>query len=127
MTRPAILLAITVALAGCGAPGVKLVPVSGTVTLDGTPLAEGTVYFKTVATGSVEAFAVKAGQFAGNAEPGERRVEVTAYRTTPRPNDPMQGETQVSLVGANYNSASKLTATVSAAGPNAFTFDVKAK
>ncbi len=127
MSRSSILLATMLTLAGCGTPGVKLAPVSGTVTLDGAPLAEGTVYFKTVATGAIEAFAVKGGQFSGNAEPGERRVEVTAYRSTPRPNDPMKGVTQESLVGANDNTGSKLTATVSAEGPNAFTFNVKAK
>lgn len=127
MTRPFMLLAIAVALSGCGAPGVKLAPVSGTVTLDGAPLAEGTVYFKTVATGSVEAFPVKGGKFSGTAAPGDRRVEVTAYRTTPRPNDAMKGEIQESLIGAEYNTGSKLTATVLAEGPNTFTFEVKAK
>ena len=129
MTRSSILLAIAIAigLTGCGKPGVNLAQVSGTVDLDGAPLAEGTIYFKTVATGSIEALPIKDGKFSGQAEPGERRVEITAYRSTPRPNDPMKGEIQQSLIGSSYNTDSKLTAKVSPEGPNAFTFDVKAK
>ena len=127
MTRSSILLAIAIGLTGCGTAGVKHAPVSGTVNLDGAPLAEGMIYFKTVATGAIEALPIKDGKFSGNAEPGERRVEITAYRSTPRPNDPMKGEIQHSLIGSSYNTESKLTAKVNSDGPNTFTFDVKAK
>ena len=41
---------------GCGNPGPQFVPVSGTVTLDGEPLTEGFLYFKTVETGALERF-----------------------------------------------------------------------
>ncbi|WP_439630346.1 hypothetical protein [Gemmata sp.] len=127
MTRPLSYLLVAAALAGCGKPGVQLVPVSGTVDLDGAPLVEGTVYFKTVATGAIEAFAVKDGKFSGNAEFGARHVEVTAYRSKPLKDDPMKGEIQESLVGPAYNIDSKLTATVTAEGPNTFKFDVRGK
>jgi hypothetical protein len=38
-----VLLAAVFAVPGCGSSGPKLAPVSGTVTLDGTPLKSGTV------------------------------------------------------------------------------------
>lgn len=123
-----MLLAACVALSGCGAntrPEPKRFPVHGTVTLDEKPLAEGQVYFKTIATGAVDSIDIKDGKFTGTAEPGERRVEICAYQTIQAPsNDPMNTTTQKNLVAARYNVDSKLTAKVAPDGPNEFTFKV---
>ncbi|MBN9118913.1 MAG: hypothetical protein J0I06_07100 [Planctomycetes bacterium] len=123
----AALFLVLAALIGCGKSGPKLVPVSGTVTYDGQPLPEGTVYFKTAQTGAMDTLPVKDGKFEGSAEVGERRVEVTAYRTKVQDLNGMKGEIKESLVPARFNANSTLTATVKADGPNTFKFDVTSK
>jgi len=115
-------------LAGCGGSGPRLVPVSGTVTLDGQPLAEGQIYFKTVETGVVERFDIKDGEFTGNAQEGERRVEIGALGPKKfRDLNGMGGEVQDSLIPPRYNVESKLTATVTRDGPNKFEFKLMSK
>ena len=121
-----VLLCLMFVASGCAKPGPKLVPVSGSVTLDGRPLSEGTVYFKTIATGEIDALPVKEGQFAGKAAEGNRRVEVVAYRLIPVPGQ-MGGEVQESLVAKRFNFESTLTAEVTAGGPNTFVFAVMGK
>ena len=122
------LLLALLALNGCGQPGKpKTASVSGTVTFDGQPLTEGTVYFKTVATGSLDALAVKDGKFEGAAEVGDRRVEVNAFKTKVVGTGEMKGEVKENLVHPRYNIDSTLTATVTEAGPNTFKFEVKSK
>ena len=97
------------------------------MTHDGHPLAEGTVYFKTAQTGAIDTFPVKDGKFEGTAEVGERRVEISAYRTKTGNFNGMKGEVKENLIPAPYNVNSKLTATVTPDGPNTFQFDVKSK
>ena len=121
-----VLLGLLFVANGCAKPGPKVYPVSGSVTLDGQPLSEGTVYFKTIATGEIDALPVKAGQFAGKAAEGNRRVEVVAYRSIPVAGQ-MGGEVQESLIARRFNIDSTLTAEVTAAGPNTFEFAVAAK
>jgi hypothetical protein len=96
------------------------------VTLDNHSLAEGTVYFKTVATGAIDTLPVKEGKFEGRAMEGKRRVEVVAYRIIPVAGE-MGGEVQESLISRQYNVDSTLTADVTATGPNFFEFKVKSK
>ncbi len=126
MNRWLLLLALLFVANGCAKPGPKMYPVSGNVTLDGQPLAEGTVYFKTVATGEVNTLPVKDGKFAGSAAEGPRRVEVVAYRLIPVAGQ-MGGEVQESLIAKQFNLNSTLTAEVTAAGPNTFEFAVTSK
>ncbi len=123
---PFVLFAL-LAVTGCGKSGPVLAPVSGTVTFDGKPLAEGTLYFKTIETGALESMTIKDGKFEGRAEVGERRVEVNAYQTKALKDDLMKGEIKINLVAEQYNFDSKLKATVTASGPNEFRFDVKSK
>jgi len=118
---------LILAVLGCAGGTRPTSPVSGTVTLDDRPLPEGTVYFKTVGTGAVDALPVKEGRFEGRAEEGERRVEVTAYRSRTVGTDKMKGDVQESLVASRYNLESKLTATVSRGGKNTFQFAVKSR
>ena len=113
-------------LCGCADKGPKTYPVSGTVTLDGQPLAEGIVHFRAVTAGQVDSLPVKDGQFSGLAVVGTRRVEVVAYKMIPVPGE-MGGEVPQPLIAPRFNSMSTLTAEVTAAGPNAYEFKVESK
>ena len=114
---------------GCGdkKPEIKLAPVSGTVKCDGKPLAQGTIYFKTIVTGAFEQLPIKDGKYEGQAAEGERRVEITSYRSTIMGTGEMKGEVQESLVSTDFNTNSKLSAEVKVGSPNTFDFDVKSK
>lgn len=127
MTRHGFVLVAALCGAGCGAPIPVPVPVSGAVTRDGSPLAEGTVYFKTVSTGAFEAFPVRDGKFEGKALPGDRRVEVTAYRVTRQNLGSGEADVQESLIPEKYNVNSTLTAAVTPTGPNVFRFEIDTK
>ncbi len=132
LVRPAGGFVLVFGLFGCagcssGPPPIKMIPVNGTVSLDGKLLDEGTVYFKTQETGAFEQLPIKGGKFEGNAGEGQRRVEITAYRTKVLDLNGMKGEMKESLIADRYNVNSTLTATVTSAGPNTFNFDVKSK
>lgn len=103
-------------------------PVSGSVTIDGKPLVQGVVYFKTIATGALDSAEVKDGKFQGKAQQGERRVEVCSYEKLPaNANDPMSSDLQKNTIPARYNTESKLTANVTPNGPNEFEFKLTSK
>ncbi len=112
---------------GCGKSGPHLVPVSGTVTLDGQPLKEGFLYFKTIATGALERFDLHDGEFKGNAEIGTRRVEICANRPKTVIIDGAKVQVPDNIIDPSFNMESTLTADVTPEGPNRFTFDVKKK
>lgn len=124
------LVLVGLLLAGCGGgTEPQRYPVSGTVTLDGQPLPEGLIFFKTVATGAIDTMEIKAGKFAGEAQPGERRVEIVAYResTAPGTTPGMEANAEVNYIPPRYNSQSTLTAQVKPEGPNEFSFEVTSK
>lgn len=124
----AVLLTILSAAPGCaGKPESRLTPVSGTVTCDGRPLAEGSISFKTVLTGALDTLPIREGRFDGNVLPGERRVEIASYRSRIVGTDSMKGEVKQNLISAQFNTDSTLTATVTARGPETFAFEVKSK
>jgi hypothetical protein len=111
---------------GCAkATGPSKVPVAGTVSLDGKPLPTGTIYFKTVATGDIDAFPIKDGQFQGQTLAGLRRVEVSVLATKTMELNGMKNEVKVDSIPARYNVNSELTATVDPAGTKTLSFDLK--
>src|SRR5438093_8372933 len=124
----AILLMVVLAFSGCGRKGPIMVPVGGTVTLDGKPMPDGMIYFKTIVEGSVDQMEIKDGKFSGKVEVGDRRVEICRYGLGP-PIKMGNGEipNKIETLPARYNEASELKATVSQPGPNEFSFDVKSK
>src|SRR5262245_3719762 len=61
-------------LGGCSTSEDKLVPVSGTVTLDGKPLDDGSVSLIGEGGSGAETLPVKNGKFEGQAKPGKKRV-----------------------------------------------------
>jgi hypothetical protein len=108
--------------AGCGSDVEKTYPVSGTVTLDGEPLADGEIYFVTPATGQIDILSIENGKFAGEAKAGSRRVEIRAYRVIEAQAADMPGydpgESKENYLPAKYNDESTLNAEISADSPN---------
>jgi hypothetical protein len=109
---------------GCTEAGPKMAKVSGTVQMDGQPMKEGTVMFRSVAEGTLDQIEVKDGKFEGEAHPGDRRVEIAQLETVVL--DPQMNSTrQINHVAKEFNDNSTLTAKVNPGGPNNFTFEVK--
>lgn len=106
-------------------------PVQGTVMLDDKPLAEGTIYFKNPATGSVHLAEIRDGKFQGRASAGDKRVEIVAYRLEYDPvAKEMYGDhaepTKINILPPQYNVNSTLTAKVEATNsPDKNTFEFK--
>ncbi len=105
-------------------------PVSGTVTLDGAPLADGDIHFLTRETAALDVIPIKDGKFEGRAKAGKRRLETKAYREEqPAAGEPtMPGAdqpTRVNYIPKQYNTESKLTEEVTPDGPNQFTFELE--
>jgi hypothetical protein len=128
LRQSAAVLSVLLAVTGCGRRGPIMVPVSGTVTLDGQPMTDGMIYFKTIAEGSVDQMDIKDGRFAGKVEIGDRRVEICRYGLGP-PFRMGNAEipNKIDTLPARYNQESELKAMVSRRGPNQFSFDVKSK
>lgn len=123
-----ILVLSLIATLGCTAQRAEPTrfPVSGTVTLDGKPLAKGLIYFKTVSEGSLDALDIVDGKFQGEAEAGERRVEITALRPSPG-GTPGMDAGEENFIPAKFNTNSTLTANVSKEQANEFDFAVTSK
>lgn len=131
LTIPCLLVLALLAtcLSGCNTgPGEpKKYPISGEVTLDSQPLPDGMIYFKDIAAGTADSAEIKDGKFAGQAEAGQRRIEIFAYRTEVSTMGDVQTETKVNTLPARFNSESTLTEEVTAAGPNTFKFETTSK
>jgi hypothetical protein len=131
------LLGVSLVLAGCGAHTDRL-PVSGKITLDGAPIDGGAIRFsstgeKLIASGA----AVNGGQYSIPAEkglpPGTYRIEISAPDTSGKmiaaraPDGKPAGMAPAERVPDEYNSDSKKTVEVVAAGDNHFDFDIVTK
>lgn len=123
-----LLWATACACPGCGGrPAPVLAPVSGTVTVDGKPLAEGFMYFKTIATGILERVEIRAGQFEGKAQIGNRRVEIIANRPKRVVIDGKEVEVPENYIDPAFNTESTLAVEVVPERQNQFTFAVKSR
>jgi hypothetical protein len=141
MLRPllrwrSLLLLALLAPAGCGG---KVASVSGSVTLDGTPVESGLITFTPVegTPGSGARAQIAKGAYAIDssmaAAPGTYRVEIAARRKTgkkipvgsPAPRGSMADE-EVEAVPARYNKASTLRETLKA-GANTVDFELNSK
>jgi hypothetical protein len=116
-------------LAGCGPSGPETYEVSGEVTFDGQPVAEGRIVFRD-AGGSAASWAgeIEDGRYAFPATVGKKRVEITATRQVQTSQDSPSGQgafTFESYIPAKYHSQSELTAEVTPEGPNEFNFPLE--
>jgi hypothetical protein len=134
-----VLAGLLLALMGCSG-GPKMVPVSGTVRLDGKPLVYAAVYFNPVpAGGQITApgpgslgvtdenghftLAIAGTGGTPGALVGEHRVRISTrgVGSGPDENAPPQPE----RVPAKYNTNTELTFTVPPGGTDAANFDLK--
>jgi hypothetical protein len=78
-------LTVVVGSLGCGrAPGLNVHPVSGTVTVDGAPLAEGWITFRALEGDTRgQAGRITNGAYRAEAFAGPARIAVTATRAVP--------------------------------------------
>ncbi|MFO0891667.1 MAG: hypothetical protein U0790_21300 [Isosphaeraceae bacterium] len=130
--------ALAVALAsGCvGEEGPLRLPVTGRVTLDGTPLPSGTVTFHPGGKGPAASAGISEGSFAiGRSEglaPGTYKVEIVSVQETGKrvtsPDDPTATIDEVrNLIPVRYNRESRIQAEVKPAGENSYQFDLSSR
>jgi hypothetical protein len=140
-----ILLPAGLALAGCSASGDDLPRegVSGYVTLDGQPVAEGSIQFSPAAgvVGVGDAVgggsSIKSGKFSIDREvgliPGKYRVSINApakATDTAKPASPTGGKGLTlpkEAIPKKYNAQTELTANIQKGGPNDLTFTLQSK
>ena len=131
VVRPVLGLAVSLCLTfilGCGGEaGPKHYQVSGTVTLNGTPLETGMITLLDDKTGG-DGGEIHGGKFSVSTTPGSKRVTISASKTTDKPVEGKQGIMQSeSLIPMKYNRNTELKADVFADKPNnALKFDLTA-
>ncbi len=121
------LLAAVCLTAGCNS-GPKMAPtypVTGTVTLDGKPMPEGSIVFDPEdGKGTPAAGGIKDGVFELKSTEGAKVVRINYSKTTDA-KDEYGAQTSVELVGAEFNRKSKLKATVKAGENKDLKFEVR--
>ncbi len=123
---PAVLVALFLA-SGCGggSDAPERVPVSGTVSFDGAPIAAGEIRFIAADGGSqADAAPIVDGKYSVEVTPGSKRVEVIATREDPdnmvesAVNPGQMEPSHVQYIPDEYNATSTLTAEIKADGDN---------
>lgn len=117
-----MLVACAALAVGCGGGGPTTVPVSGSVSFAGQPVASGEIVLRDPGGRLASAAArIVDGQYRMRAPVGPKRVEIIATRPAAGAARPRPGgeEPPVEMyVPERYNALSTLTADVTAAGPN---------
>ncbi|QDT99077.1 hypothetical protein [Gimesia aquarii] len=131
-----ILVCLIGAIVGCGgsSDGPAKFPVSGKVTLDGEPLAEGDIIFRDVEGSAASAAGkIEEGEYSLRSTAGKKAVVITATKEIPgktvvggAPDDvPTPAIEQ--YLPAQYNTKTTLDANVSDSGSNEFSFELKSE
>ncbi len=118
-----LLAALLLPLAGCEGARSDKVVATGVVTVDGAPLAQGTIGFMPLdgAGPSAEAL-ITQGSYRIEMTPGEKRVMIQGLK--PGPVDSNGVTTNIPFLPAYHNSESELTVEVSPEGKNYFPFEL---
>jgi hypothetical protein len=131
---PAVCIALTLGCGGNNPLGRKAI--SGTVKLDGQPLANGAIELHPIEGGVQSGELIKDGSYsiatAKGPTVGKYRVVIyDTYETPPLPPGHMPGDdippAPKPKVPPDWNSKSKQTIEVTAAGPFKFDFDIQTK
>ena len=122
---------LLVLIVGCGPRGPKTYEVSGKVTLDGEPVADGEIQFRDPSRQSQSwAGKIVDGQYTMQSTEGNKRVEIIATREIQLGADAPSGEGTANFemyIPKEYNSNSTLTAEVTSSGNNTFDFELNSK
>jgi hypothetical protein len=126
------ILALLAIVGGCGGSADGRLPVSGAVTLDGTPLDQGVIAFHSEESGRppVET-AITAGEYFIPADkgllPGSYKVAIDSADSTGKTASPVEYSMAipVSRIPLKYNGETTLVAAVDAAADNVFNFQLE--
>lgn len=112
---------------GCGSTAP--VPVNGTVTWNGQPVADGNIVFKpTDGTIDEQSGSITNGEFTVQVTPGKKRIEIYGMRqAVGQTNDAMRSAPRENYIPERYNTKSTLSEEVRAKGENRFTFNLPNK
>jgi hypothetical protein len=127
MLRLILASAVIAGLAGCAGRSGEC-PVSGSVSLDGQPLTEGSILFVavdnqvTAAGGTIEN-----GQFAFKVLPGVKRVLIHASKQVPGQGARGEQYISVSIIPECYNAQTTLQADVACDRINQFDYQLTSK
>jgi len=107
-------------LNGCGDSGTSTYPVTGTVTLGGTPIEKGSIVFDPAdGHGTSTMGGIENGQFTAQVPAGEKIIRINAVRTTDEKDQYGELITE-SYVPEKYNSESDIKKTVKPGEENKF-------
>lgn len=133
------LLAISL-MVGCGGNPLNRQAISGTVTLDGKPLDQGSIEFRpTQGKGVISGAVIHDGQYDIEAEkglpPGEYRVMIFSAIAPAAPanggppgSEPIQGgHLNLERIPPKFNVKTEQIVTVTDGGPNQFNYTIQAK
>ena len=126
MQRIVFLLSVfsVFAIVGCGGDG--LTDVTGTVTIDGMPLAEGDIILEAADKNAApQGTTIKNGEFKLRIAPGNKIVRITASEGDGKIDPLMKTEGKRSIIPAEFNEKSTLTAEIKAGVNAPLTFEVK--
>jgi len=124
----ALLWGISGFIIGCSsqAAGPEMVAVSGKVTIDGNPLSDGNIIFDPQDGKGIPVQAgISSGAFTCQVPPGMKVVRIQSTQTSSE-KGPYGEDVSISIIPAQYNTNSDLTAEVKANG-DAFEFDLTTK
>ncbi len=126
----AVFACAMVLLVGCAPTGPETQAVTGTVTFDGEPVADGAITFRDAA-GQSKSYGgpITNGKYAFESSPGSKKVEISAMRDVPGKMDTSNPGVEVPLreqyIPKQYNEESTLTAEVSGSDPIDFALTSK--
>ena len=124
-----VLLAASLSLlAGCG-PGDGMITISGSVTMDGEPVQDGSISLMPINGGSMGGGLIENGHYTAKSSPGEMAVQIHAHKMVQKKNPTREEiergltEDSVSIIPNVYNRQSKLRINVAPDQKN-FEFDL---
>ncbi len=112
-----LLLASIGLVAGCG-PSDGLITISGSVTLDGEPVEDGSISLMPINGGSMGGGLIENGYYSAKSSPGEMAVQIHAHKMVQKKNPTREEiergltEDSISIIPNVYNRQSKLRITV---------------